>query len=104
MKDWKGPRQKDYPKEIVVGDSIYRVRFVRAIGDAPKGSEKETLGLCCPGEKEILVKQGLGALERFSTFVHELLHAVEFEYEIEIPHKLIYQLELPLTKLILDNN
>ncbi|NCY21739.1 hypothetical protein EBX31_07265 [bacterium] len=100
---WEGPRQKDYPKDIIVGDSVYLVRFVRAIGGEPAGSDKETLGLCCPGEKEILLKQGMTPRERMSTFIHELLHAIEFEYEIDIPHKLVYQLEGPLTQLVLDN-
>lgn len=100
---WQGPRQKDYPKEIVVGDSIYRVRFVRKICEAKEGSDSETLGLCCPGDKEILIKQGLDPMERLSTLIHEILHCLEFEYEIEIPHKLIYQLERPITQLLMDN-
>lgn len=102
-KKWQGPRQCDYPKEIVVGDSIYRLRFVRTICNTRSGSDKETLGLCCPSEKEILIKQGLEPQERLSTLIHEILHCIEFEFDVELPHKLIYQLEGPLTQILLDN-
>lgn len=102
MKIWQGPRQKDYPKEILVGDSVYQVRFVRRITQVSEKG-KETLGLCCPSEKEILLVQGMDARERLSTLLHELLHAIEFEYDIDLPHALVYKLEGPLTQLILDN-
>lgn len=100
---WQGPRQKDYPKEILVGDSFYKIKFVRRICHAATGTDMQTLGTCCPDDKEILILQGLDPMERLSTLVHELLHALEFEYEIEIPHKLIYQLERPITQLLMDN-
>jgi hypothetical protein len=37
------------------------------------------------------------------TLVLELFHAIEFAYEIKIPHALIYKLEGPVAELIKDN-
>ena len=89
---------KAYPKEILIGETVWRVRFVRKFRGEPN-----TVGLCCEANETIYIRQGLGRVETFKTFLHELLHAVEFEHKIEIPHKLIYQLELPLTLLIFQN-
>jgi hypothetical protein len=99
------PRQSDYPREILVGDAMYRIRFVRKIkeGTIRQGSDLEVVGLCDPSEKEILIIQGLDPLERFKAFIHELLHAIEFEHDIDIAHKLIYQLEEPIAAILIEN-
>lgn len=115
-KDYKGPsrrylrnaspRVRDFPREILVGDAIYTVRFVRKIDDGtkiPEGSDLEIVGLCDPSEKEILILQGLDPLERFKALVHELLHCLEFEHDIEMPHTLIYKLEEPIVQLLIEN-
>lgn len=95
-------RIKDYPKEIRVGENDYEVCFVRNIGDKP-GSKYTTFGGCNDFDCKIYIKLGQSAEERLITLVHELLHAVEAEYGIEIPHDLINKLEKPLAKLIIDN-
>jgi hypothetical protein len=35
------------------------------------------------------------------TFIHEYLHAVEYEYDLKIPHKLVSTLEKPIAYLVL---
>lgn len=99
----RGPRQRDYPKEILVGDSLYKVRFVKKINEPLRTENMEVVGLCDPSEKEILIIQGLGPYERMKAFIHELLHAIEFEHDIDIPHALIYKLEEPIALFILEN-
>jgi hypothetical protein len=98
MNEKHGPRQKDYPKELLIGDAIYRIRFVKKIDPT-----KKVVGLCDPCDKEILILQGLSPLERFKSFIHEILHALEYEYEIKMDHSLIYKLEEPIAFLLLDN-
>jgi hypothetical protein len=39
----------------------------------------------------------------FRTFCHEVLHAIEHEYEIVIPHRLVYLLEAPIERFVVDN-
>ena len=100
------PRRSDYPRELLVGDAVYKIRFVRKIdegGKVPEGSDLEVVGLCDPSEKEILILQGLDPLERFKALIHELLHAIEFEHDIEMAHALIYKLEEPIAQLLIEN-
>lgn len=90
------PKQRVYPKEIVVGGAVYRVKFVRKI----PGIEFDGLaGVACPSSKIIYIVLGQTPEERFSTFWHEVLHAIEFETEKKIPHKTIYALEAHLSSV-----
>jgi hypothetical protein len=57
-------------------------------------------GLCHPDTRTIEIAAQLGPKRRLQIFVHEFLHAVEFEYGIVIPHKVIYLLERPLVYLL----
>lgn len=90
-------RQADFPKELFLGENNWQIRFVRSLDGI------KTLGLCDPADHIIYILQGQSPKERFKTFVHELLHALEYEYSFEMPHKSIYDLEEPLTRLWEDN-
>lgn len=88
------------PKEITIGESVWQVRRPRKLKAPGKG---EVLGLCDTVNQVIHVKAGLGYTETLVTFVHEVLHAFEDEYELDIPHELVYGLEAPIAYLLLDN-
>lgn len=90
------PKMRDYPKEIVVADVIYSVRFVRKI---PGLTHDGLAGVACPSTKTIYIVLGQSASERFSTFWHEVLHAIEFETGKKIPHPTIYALEAHLSSV-----
>jgi hypothetical protein len=92
------PRTRKYPKVVIVRDMPWRVKFVR---NCP-GSRTD-LGLCCPSQQTIYIKLKQKPKETFMTFIHELLHAFEFEYDFNIPHKAIEQLEKPISEFVLDN-
>ena len=94
-------RLKDIPRTVVVGENVWEVRFVRNMPCADK--DRGTLGLCCDDDKEILVRLGIGKTEQAKTLIHEILHALEFEYKFSIPHELIYKLEEPIYRLLCDN-
>lgn len=81
-------KRSQYPKQLVIGDSVYKIRFVR------KFKHKDVLAECDPGDHEIRIKQGQSKDETFACLIHEVLHAlIEFEGEIDIKHKDIYLLE-----------
>ena len=96
-------RIRDYPKYINVRGETWRIKFVRKIVGRPK----RTVGLCDPGEREITIKLGEGREETFKTFLHECIHAIEAEYDFDIPHTqkndVVGQLETGLYALICDN-
>ena len=55
------------------------------------------------GPKLIYLKKGMS--DKFTTeiFIHEVLHAIEFEYELKLPHSLVYALQGPLALLLTKN-
>ena len=55
------------------------------------------------GYRTIQIKKGLTPTFRAKTFLHELLHAIDFEWNVKIPHKLIEALEKPLFILFTRN-
>jgi hypothetical protein len=92
-------RKKDYPTELFIGDNVWDIKFVRK----PLENDPYCYGLCDPGELTISIRLGQSPEERLKTFLHELLHAVEYEYKIEIPHSLIARLEDPFARFLIDN-
>jgi hypothetical protein len=91
----KGLR-REFPNFLRIKEDVfYKVSFRRNITDC--------YGWCDSGKQEIVIATGLPPKERIITFVHEFLHAIEFEHNIKIPHKLIHQLEAPLAYLLTEN-
>ncbi len=93
------PGYRSYPKEWVIGDSTYTLVFKHKIDS----ETHNVYGECDPSDMEIRIVYGLSRKDLFMTFVHEMAHGIEFEYEIFIPHKLIEKLEEPIAQIIYDN-
>lgn len=91
------PGVRDYPKEINFGEVSYKVRFVRP--QTIPGSAGE----CDPSLHEIRISLGLGRKETLKTFIHEVLHVLEFEHPVCIEHKLIYKLEDAVFSFLISN-
>lgn len=94
-------KQKHIPKELLIGESLWRVRFVRHIPDNSK--DKLTLGLCCPDEKTIYIRQGQSFEERLDTVIHEIIHAAEYEFQFELEHRHVHKLGEVLAKIYIQN-
>lgn len=93
----KLPKINKYPKEIIIKDESYRVCFVDVIDG------KDTLGQTDSGTQVIHLKKGQTLEETLKTLIHECLHALEFEYDIKISHKAVYQLENAIFDLLIKN-
>lgn len=91
------------PRKLLVKDQIYEVKYVSRIPSVNDGTKGPLRGLCCSDKQVIYIARGISKAEKVQTFFHELLHAIEFEYDIEIDHKLVYKLEGPLAQVIVDN-
>lgn len=92
-------RIRDYPKHLHIGENIWEVRFCRRIPDEPES----TLGICDPSEYAIYIRLNQTAKERFKTLVHEICHAMCYEYNIKENHDVIHKLEEPIARLLADN-
>lgn len=98
-KEVKLPNPKRYPKFLNIKDERYQVLIVKHI---PK--ESKTLNGLCDGDvKKIWIRKGQSPFGLFRTYIHEVLHALEFEYHIRIRHETIYELEVAIAALMQDN-
>lgn len=95
-------KKKNYPKSVKVKNSNYRIEWAEIIEET---EEEYIRGECHTGrDKHIKLLSTLNDQEAFSTFWHEILHAFEEEYKIKLAHKkVVYALEGPLSKFLLDN-
>ena len=76
------------PSHIKIKNKVtYEVVWVDSFKDT------DVLGECRFDTKQIALKKNQTEREIMKTFIHECLHAMEFERGIKIPHKAIYQLE-----------
>lgn len=94
--------RREFPTEIEIRDGIfYKILFKSA---RKMDTETHTVwGFCDPNRREIWIRQGQKPAQRAVTFWHELQHAIEFEWEIDLPHKTIYDLEAPLAHIFKRN-
>jgi hypothetical protein len=83
------PNKNKYPKELHFNEETYTVKFVARI----PGGTKADKGLCDGSTNTIFIRKSLDKSSMFRTFIHECIHAMEFEYEIPIPHPMVHQLE-----------
>ena len=90
-------KQSEYPTELKIGDEEYRVAFVASIDGT------NTIGLCDSGNKVIHIQKGLSKEETLQTFIHEVIHSMEFEYNIKISHRSVYKFETAIYNFIKDN-
>jgi len=87
---------KKIPHKIRIKSKVtYEIVWSDTIGESQK-----TLAECRYDSKQILIKSGQSEAENWKCFIHEVFHALEFEYRIPIPHKIIYLLEEAVFKLV----
>jgi hypothetical protein len=102
MAQLKGPRS--YPKVILILDQEWTIKFVRRIDIAVQGGYR-VMGSCDSDERNISILLGLTPYETFVTFMHEVMHAMEYEYRFEIPHaKVLDKLDMAMAQFYLANN
>jgi hypothetical protein len=73
----------------------YEVLFATEVKSDPK-----CLGYCDPNTRQIILKSDQSETEMLKTFLHETLHAIEYEYTDGIPHKFIEALEEGIFKVL----
>ena len=90
----------EYPKEIKYNSTKHGlVTYAISFTDLT-----DCVGLCDPNAREIKIQRGMSRQKTLETFVHELLHVIEFEDEIpNFTHWHIRKLDVGLTKLLTEN-
>jgi len=84
-------------QEWLIGDEVWRSKTVKQCNTPGNDGE------CDPSTLVMQIKRNKDKQLMRDTLIHELLHAIEYSYEIEIGEKMILILERPLRKFIEDN-
>lgn len=92
-------KRADVPPYIDVNGVRYDVLFSKDVSSIA-GRKFKCRGYCDGESKKIYIQVGLDESLRGSTFWHEVLHAIDFEFGIKISHAQIYRAELPLSKFM----
>jgi hypothetical protein len=85
---------KNYPKYIYLRGDRYHLKFIKGL---------KAFGETDSGDLTIKIRAGMSKNETFRTFIHEILHVLEFSWPIKMKHKTIYKLEKAIFALLLDN-
>jgi len=94
MKKIKLPEPRQYPKKVYFQNECYKIEFKKKLDCYGKTNAKN---------KTIHIKSGISARETLATFIHELLHVIEFEMPVRLKHKTVYKLEKAVLEILLDN-
>lgn len=81
------------PRIRITSKVTYEVRWTDEFKDP------DQLGECCPSTKQIVIKTGLKKRKAFYVFLHEVLHAISLEHELELTEAQVEGLELGLDRL-----
>jgi len=95
------PSKKDFVGEWIIGEYTWSVSFVKSIEYGPRN--KHLVGITDYYNKSIQLKTKEPKLDTYSTFIHELIHAIDDEYEINLDHDQVYKLEEAMMKFMLAN-
>lgn len=91
------------PKKLWIKESEWTIKSIKAIPEHGNTKKSVTLGLCDPSDKIIYLKTGLPYQLKLDTVLHEIIHAIEFEYDFEIEHRHVYILAEAMAKVFVDN-
>ncbi len=77
-----------------VSGSMYKVEVKPEVGDEllTEGND----GYCTSDTHSIVLKEGLDLQRQWKVFLHEIIHAFENQYNFDLPHSKVDQLETAL--------
>ncbi|APM40489.1 hypothetical protein BS101_18015 [Clostridium kluyveri] len=86
------------PDKIKIGGMIFSVALIDNL--MRDGSSS---GRSCGNSQEIQIDKSASHQYKETTFIHEVLHQINFVYNIGLEHKQIYDLETAIYALVKDN-
>lgn len=87
------------PDEVKVRNETYRILKAKGV----LLDDPECVGYCDPEHRVIAINVEQTEKQQLRTFIHEILHALSDEFNIDIKHKSIYKLEKAIYRFIKDN-
>jgi hypothetical protein len=86
------------PETVKIGGLIFDVKFTEHLT-----RDSSCLGQHCGNLQEIQIDSGLKQQMKESSFLHEVLHGIDFVYGVGLSHEAVKQLEGGLYAFIKDN-
>lgn len=86
--------------KVKIGPHYWTVVFVDSIPNMTQ--DEHGWGYCCLETETIFLRNGMSYSMRLSTFLHEVLHALEFLYDIKIKHNDLNLVADLLTQVLMD--
>lgn len=83
------------PKVRIKARISYPVHYSDLIDDDPNCD-----GRAYPDKRIIVLKNGISRAALEEAFIHEVLHAIEYEYTKGIPHRIVEELGYAITKML----
>jgi len=80
------------PNEVTIAGYTYKVIFCDKV-ESDCDKDKYALGTCDPLKLEINILKGQTKIGEFSTFLHEVIEAVNEHYAINMKHQQIIAFE-----------
>ena len=104
----KLPDMGRYPNLFFVRDQKlnkhnWRLKFEKSFDNKYQSPGKTLLGLCHYPDRDVEILRTRSRRQLARIFIHEFLHAIEFERGIKIPHSIIEHLEEGIFYFIVDN-
>jgi len=94
----KGGIALNIPDRIKIGGMIFSVALIDNL--MRDGSSS---GRSCGNSQEIQIDKSASYQYKETTFIHEVLHQINFVYNVGLEHKQIYDLETAIYALVKDN-
>jgi hypothetical protein len=90
------------PESVKVGPFTYTVEFVDDLADDADRNRK-LYGQCRYGDQKILISRGTNPDSNLATFLHELIHAIDFTMQAGLKEKQVDRVAVGLTMVLRDN-
>jgi F420-dependent methylenetetrahydromethanopterin dehydrogenase len=93
------------PETFRLGKNWWRVEFLppSEMAQFNANGRGRVLGLCDGEDRIIYLADDLKGRRLVQTFLHEAIHAVDYDFNIKIPHKLVYALDRHLGNFLWTN-
>ncbi len=87
------------PKSVKIGGQNYKI----IIKDLNKSECQDNCGYCRTTDNEIYINSSMSQEQQETTLLHEILEALNFNYQLDLEHNKIQTLEATLYQVLKDN-
>lgn len=85
------------PSTIKIKRANWNIVFTNTMDFGP---DMSVYGLCDPKTRTLFIKKGLTERQTLITLVHEILHALESDCDIDLGHRIINKIDFVIADLI----